>query len=208
MQWASSEVIVVLVFLLPGFVAASVFHSLTSHPKLSAFDRVIQALIFSLVAQALTSIVSLRFPEGTQGWMTEWQLVFSVGIAAVIGLIAAVVSNHDLLHRPLRFLKLTRETSHPSEWSSSFSRESCYVVLHLEGRRRLYGWPEEWPNESSKGHFRIAEAEWLVEDKDGQERVVAKGVSAILIPADQVEMVEFMEDASSYDVGKTEADEV
>ena len=208
MQWASSAVIAVLVFLLPGFVAASVFHSLTSHPKLSAFDRVIQALIFTLVAQALTSIIALCFLEGTQGWVTEWQLVFSVGIAAVIGLIAAVVSNHDIVHKPLRFLKFTRETSHPSEWSSSFSRENCYVVLHLEGRRRLYGWPEEWPNESSKGHFRIAEAEWLVEGEDGQKRVVAERVSAILIPADQVEMVEFMEDARSEDVEKIEEVEV
>lgn len=200
MQWASSEVVVVLVFLLPGFFAASVFHSLTSHPKLSAFDRVVQALIFTLIAQALTSIISLCFPERTQNWLTDWQLVFSVGIAAIIGFIAAVVSNHDLVHKRLRALKITRETSHPSEWSSSFSRENCYVVLHLEGHRRLYGWPEEWPNESSQGHFRIAEAEWLVQDEDGQKRVVAEGVSAILIPADQVEMVEFMEKACSEDV--------
>ena len=193
-----------LVFLLPGFVAASVFHSLTSHPKLNAFDRVIQALIFTLVAQALTAIIALYFPERTQAWVTVWQLVFSVGVAAIIGFIAAVVSNHDLVHKPLRFFKITRETSHPSEWSSSFSRENCYIVLHLEGHRRLYGWPEEWPNESSQGHFRIAEAEWLVENEDGQKRVVAEGVSAMLIPADQVEMVEFMKDVCSEDVQEIE----
>ena len=33
MSWASSEVVSVLTFLLPGFVAAAVFYSLTSHPK-------------------------------------------------------------------------------------------------------------------------------------------------------------------------------
>lgn len=92
------------------------------------------------------------------------------------------------------------DTATPSEWSSSFPRENCYVVLHLQGGRRLYGWPEEWPNESTQGHFRIAEAEWLVEKNDGQKQVAAEGVSAILVPADQVEMVEFMEDASSEDV--------
>lgn len=200
MQWASSEVLSVLVFLLPGFVAASVFHSLTSHPKPSAFDRTIEALIFTLVAQALTLVTLLLFIERSQEWPMDWQFVLSVGVAAAIGFIAAVVSNHDLVHKPLRLLKITRETSHPSEWSSSFSRENCYVVLHLQGGRRLYGWPEEWPNESTQGHFRIAEAEWLVEKNNGQKQVAAVGVSAILVPADQVEMVEFMEDASSEDV--------
>ena len=65
----------------------------------------------------------------------------------------------------------------------------CYVVLHLKGQRRLYGWPEEWPSRPDEGHFRIAEGEWLIED----ERRPAKGVSAILIPAGEVEMVEFLD---------------
>lgn len=132
MQWASSEVLSVLVFLLPGFVAASVFHSLTSHPKPSAFDRTIEALIFTLVAQALTLVTLLLFIERSQEWPMDWQFVLSVGVAAAIGFIAAVVSNHDLVHKP--------------------------------------------------------------------QQVAAEGVSAILVPADQVEMVEFMEDASSEDV--------
>lgn len=38
MSWVSSEVVGVLGFLLPGFVAAAVFYSLTSHPKPGAFD--------------------------------------------------------------------------------------------------------------------------------------------------------------------------
>ena len=37
MNWASGEVVGILTFLLPGFVAAAVFHSLTSHPKPDAF---------------------------------------------------------------------------------------------------------------------------------------------------------------------------
>lgn len=41
MDWASSDVIGVLKFLLPGFIAAAVFYSLTSHPKPDAFNRII-----------------------------------------------------------------------------------------------------------------------------------------------------------------------
>ena len=57
MSWASSEVVGVLTFLLPGFVAAAIFYSLTSHPKPGAFDRVIQALIFTVIGQAIVALL-------------------------------------------------------------------------------------------------------------------------------------------------------
>ena len=50
MGWASSEVVSVLSFLLPGFVAAAVFHSLTSYPKPN--DRV--GHIFTIIARQLS----------------------------------------------------------------------------------------------------------------------------------------------------------
>ena len=192
MTWASSEVISVLVFLLPGFVAAAIFYSLTSHPKPDTFDRVIQALIFTIIGQALTAVFFLyvRLTREQPQWTKYYEFVSSVLVAIVLGLVVAVVSNTDVLHRLLRYLKVTKETSYPSEWYSAFSRhDDCYVVLHLNGERRLYGWPEEWPSRPEEGHFRIAEGEWLVDDR----RIPATGVSAILIPAGEVEMVEFLQ---------------
>ena len=192
MSWASSEVVSVLTFLLPGFVAAAVFYSLTSHPKPSAFDRVVQALIFTVVGQA---IVALLFALGSSAktdmrWLRNSEPVLSVLIAVILGLVASYASNRDTIHRILRRLGVTRETSYPSEWYSAFSRHhGCFVVLHLKGQRRLYGWPEEWPSHPEEGHFRVTEAEWL---GDENERKPATGVAAILIPAAEVEMVEFV----------------
>ena len=199
MSWASSEVIRVLLFLLPGFVAASIFYSLTSHPKPGTLDRVIQALIFTAIAQAATAVFFLyvnQIQEHPQ-WTKYYEFVSSVLVAIVLGLLAVVVSNTDTLHRFLRYLKITKETSYPSEWYSAFSRhDDCYVVLHLNGERRLYGWPVEWPSRPEDGHFRIAEGEWLVDDK----RAPATGVSAILIPAREVEMVEFLKMESKQEL--------
>lgn len=42
MARASSEAMSILMFLLPGFLAAAIFYSLTSHPKPDAFGQVIQ----------------------------------------------------------------------------------------------------------------------------------------------------------------------
>ena len=53
MSWASSEIVSVLVFLLPGFVAAAVFYSLTSNPKPNEFGQVVQALVFTMVGQSI-----------------------------------------------------------------------------------------------------------------------------------------------------------
>jgi hypothetical protein len=58
----------------------------------------------------------------------------------------------------------------------------------LVGQRRLYGWPEEWPNVADRGHFVIGEADWLVDEK----RLPLVGVERILIRAQDVEMVELM----------------
>lgn len=199
MSWASSEVVSILTFLLPGFVAAAVFYSLTSYPKPGEFERVVQALIFTIVVQAVVGVlVTVLF------WVGDWfgggvwadapftktgEITISVPIAIMLGLVAVRIANNDTLHRLLRNLQFTRETSYPSEWYSAFSRHpDSYVVLHLKGERRLYGWPEEWPTRPDLGHFLIAEGEWLVDD----DRVLAKGVSAIMVPASEVEMVEFL----------------
>src|SRR3954470_22451912 len=48
------ENIPTLVFqLLPGFVAASIFYTLTAHPKTTEFERVIQALIFTVLLKVV-----------------------------------------------------------------------------------------------------------------------------------------------------------
>lgn len=190
MNWTSSEIVGVLSFLLPGFVAAAIFYSLTSYPKPGPFDRVIQALIFTVIGKAITDGILFAGSVGDNDpWRTNWELLLSVAVAVVLGLVTAYCLNWDTLHRVLRRLGVTRETSYASEWYSAFSRHcDCYVTGHLKGERRLYGWPEEWPSRPDEGHLRIAEAQWLTDD----ERTPATGVSAILVPVDQVEMVEFV----------------
>lgn len=62
------------------------------------------------------------------------------------------------------------------------------MVLHLPGERRLYGWPREWPSSPNKGHFAMNQAVWL--EKDGD--IILHEVDTILIAAEDVEMVEFL----------------
>ena len=135
-----------------------------------------------------------RLVKSEISWIAEFEILVSVCIAVAVAIVVVYLPNHDTLHGLLRRLGVTKETAYPSEWYSTFYRNSdCYVILHLQGQRRLYGWPEEWPSLPDQGHFRIAEGEWLVEDK----RIWAEGVVAIVIPAKEVEMVEFIRSESS-----------
>ena len=191
MSWGSGELVGALAFLLPGFVAGAIYHALTSHPKPSAFERVIQALIFTAIVQAIATSLpsSVRVAEVPLGAGVTWDPLWSTGLAVGVALLVVVVVNHDLLHGPLRRLRVTRETSHSSEWYSAFAAHRTYVVLHLTRKRRLYGWPTGWPSDPARGHFWITQAAWLT--KEGRRPL--QGVTAILVPMTDVVMVEFVE---------------
>ena len=191
MSWASSEAVAVITFLLPGFVAAGIFYSLTSHPKPGDFDKVVQALVFTMVGRAIAQGVEFAASVfGESAWVARWDFVVSVGIAAIIGFFAAWIANTDWVYAIMRKMGATKETSFPSEWYSAFvNNEDRYVVLHLKGQRRIYGWTTEWPSRSDRGHFRITDGEWLVENPSATKM----GVVEVVIQASDVEMVEFVE---------------
>jgi hypothetical protein len=195
MENLTNDIITLLQYLLPGFVAAWMFYSLTSYPKPSQFERVVQALIFTIFIQAIVVLIEYGIV-----WMcAEYQLdgipqnlgvVGSVLTAIVLGVMFASFANNDHLHKILRKLGITRETSYPSEWFGAFLNDITFVVLHLDDERRLYGWPLEWPSQPTTGHFVIAEPSWL--NDDGTETEVT-GVSKMVIRANDVKWVEFLE---------------
>ena len=201
MKFLSSQVIDVLVFLLPGFVAAATFNSLTSYPKPSIFEQIIQALIFTILGRAVVELIGAFCCDDSENsdncWIYDYLILMSVSCSVILAVVTAILLNKDFPHRWLRAWKITRETSYPSEWYSAFSRytsHNCFVVLHLIDGRRLYGYPDEWPSHPVDGHFHISEYRWLCdeenENEQSEEAVLNKG--AILIPSNQVTLIEFL----------------
>jgi len=194
MDIPSQTIIDVLTFLLPGFVSAALLYSLTPAPRPIPFERVIQALIFTVVIQAAASgveisLINIGSRLGSIGvWSDQTRVAWSLILAGLLAIVLAWIANTDELHTRLRKLGITHQTSFPSEWYGALSQAKGYLVLHLTGERRLYGWVAEWPNTSEHGHFVIAEAEWLVDD----QRIPLDGVERILIRVQDVEMVELM----------------
>lgn len=202
----STEVVTILDYLLPGFVAAWVFYGLTGHPKQSPFERVVQALIFTIIVRALLAVVE----QGTHfavlscgvlidAWSEPARLVTSIIIALLVGHAIAWIANNNAYHRKLYKWRITTKTSLVSEWHSAFSSRDCYIILHLGdtmGNRKLFGWPLEWPDKPKEGHFVIIEPEWLTEEDGEYQRSPAEHDEMILVCAANVLMVEFVKPPS------------
>ena len=160
MNIPSQTIIDVLTFLLPGFVSAALLHSLTPTPHPIPFERVVQALIFTIVIQAGTSgvatgLIGIGPRFGSIGvWSEQTRIVWSLVLAGLLGVVLAWIENTDQLHSRLRKLRITHQTSFSSEWYGALSQARGYLVLHLTGERRLYGWAVEWPNSPWKKSVR------------------------------------------------------
>jgi hypothetical protein len=122
-------------------------------------------------------------------WTSDVALVWSMVVAVVVGLVTAWANNTDCVHAILRSAGITHQTSFSSEWYGAFAQNDGYIVLHVAGQRRLFGWAEEWPSTPETGHFVVTQAEWLI---DGGPSVPLTGVHRILIRAQDVEIVEMM----------------
>ncbi len=179
--------------LLPGFVAAWVFYGLTPHPKLNQFERTVQAFIFlafvrvmmwGVEAAGLTSPPA-EYSMGVLG--QEATFAWSLLCGVLIGVVFSACANHDFPHVLLQWLKLTKRTSFPNEWSSTFNRKANYVVLHVKDRPRAMGMPVEFPDDPNVGHFVLCDACWLDDDGKPTELDV---VERLLIRARDVVMVE------------------
>lgn len=180
--------------LLPGFLAAWVFYGFTTYPQPSQFERVIQALIFTLFISPIVFLIkSVLMAAGAVwpigAWNEQVALMWSTVVALLVGVLVSHATNNDYLFRFARNLGVTRKTSFASVWFGAFSRGNSYVVLHLEGGRRLYGWPTEWPDDPTSGHFLIQRASWLLDDGSQLELT---SLEAILVDVKEVVRVEFV----------------
>ena len=199
MSWASSEIVSVFIFLLPGFVAATVFYSFTAYPKPNEFGQVVQALAFTMAGQLIAgSIQLLATALGAQApWHTSLEIIVPTISAVAVALIAAYLSNKDLTHKAFRRIGLTQESANPAWYSSFTNNADCYVVLHLKDERRLFGWPEDWPSHPDQGHFRITEAFWMENDNPDSQNENRREIYAIIVAISDVETVEFIKPSDS-----------
>lgn len=193
----------ILVFLLPGFVSVGVIEILCVRKPKDAFERVIEALIFTLLNLAgfliiralLERVPNIRFDHlefltaGNVGLMAFCALAIGVGFAAEI--------NHEWL---LGFLNnqihLTRKTAKPSTWNETWSHARKFVVVHLDDGRRIYGWPTFYSDSPEERALFLEDASWL--DDDNNLINEAAPISVLLDKHSGIKLVEFLEPNAAH----------
>ncbi len=191
----SKDIFSLLTQLMPGFITAWVVYGLTTYSKPAQFERIVQALIYSFIVKALVSLCKITLLYAGKFiqlgyWEESTELFASVSIGIILGVILSFFMTNDCFFSLARKLGLTTRTVFPSEWYGAFAAgEPKYIVLHIDGERRIMGYPIEWPSEPLNGHFRLIDAAWLL--ADNTEVSLAQNES-ILIPAKQVEIVELL----------------
>jgi hypothetical protein len=196
MGTVTSELINLFSFLLPGFITSFLFYALTAFPKKSEFEAVVIALIYTVVINLIVTLLGL-IPLPLTTWPELSQKLLPIPLALVLGFLWAHFYNKDKLHKLLRKLKITNQTSYPSEWYGVFSETQTYVILNLKDSRRILGWPMEWPASPKQGHFVLEDAEWLITGENGgTTRVPLTTVDKIVIDTNNVDIVEFVKDSA------------
>ncbi|HEF4758300.1 TPA: hypothetical protein SAN82_000699 [Pseudomonas putida] len=188
------EVIPLLQYLIPGFLAAWIFYSLTAFKRPDTFGQIVQALIFTFVIQSLVvGMGALLLVAGERFfsvglWDRNSETLWSAVLAVLMGVVSCHVASSDKLHAFLRKLKITRQSSYPCEWYSAFSTRQRHVVLHLIDGKRLFGWPIEWPAEPGGGQFVLEHPHWI--EDTGQR--FHTGAEVIVIDVSKVQWVELL----------------
>lgn len=191
----SKDVFAVLTQMMPGFLTAWVVFGLTTYSKPAQFERIVQALIYSFIVSALIAVLeSVLLFAGQYVRLGTWthatEVIASASVAIVLGVSLSFFMTNDAFFRLARRLGITSRTAFPSEWYGAFAaRPPKYVVLHLDGARRITGYPIEWPSEPTSGYFKLIDAAWL-DDQNAETPLDTN--DSILIAAKQVEMVEFL----------------
>ena len=119
MEAFAKDFVTLLQFLIPGFIAAWVFYGLTSYPKPSQFERIVQALIFTIFIQGATYLLKrICLWMGCIVSISELNnhsdVVLSILLAIMFGVVFSYFANTDKIHKKLRDWGITRETSYPS----------------------------------------------------------------------------------------------
>ena len=190
----SKDLIALLGFLAPGFLMAWVFYAFTNFIKPAQFERIVQAVIFTVIVKVIVAIEEFFLVLiGTKWfalgqWSTDVELAAALITAVVLGLIFSVAINRDWLHKLLRRVGGSQRSADLSEWGHIFSTYQQFVVLHLSEDRRIMGWPTVWPSSPESGHFFLTSAAWLGEEAD----VDLVNDEGIVVSVKDVKFVEFV----------------
>jgi hypothetical protein len=175
------EALGVLLVLLPGFACAYIVQFLAVRRKQSELDKVIEALLFSLILYLLTlPFFGYTFPlswgpldsqhPNIYRIIINWQhLAWITGASVVFAVIYSANINQDWTMWILRRTKITERTARKTIWNDAFQEVGGMVQVGLSDDRRVLGWLRYYSDEAEDSSLFLEEASWVRTQPDGTE---------------------------------------
>jgi Family of unknown function (DUF6338) len=172
----------IFLVLLPGFTCAYFAQYLAVRRKQTDLERVIEALLFSVILYLLTlpffgynlPVTWHEVPSHSGSFQLElaWtQLVVLAVSSLVLGVAYAANINHDWLMRLFRWMGVTDRTARSSIWNDVFQEiRQSFVQVGLPGDIQVVGWLRYYSDEAKDSSLFLEDAAWY--DKDGTEHVI------------------------------------
>lgn len=195
------EAVQILIFLIPGFISATILNTLIVRKDKSELSKIVEALIFSLLIYTLYSLAIARSPVAlikvgevsTFSYEYKaflWLLCFSLIIPLILGLFIV----KDWHMKAARFLGFSRRTARGSVWLDVFYEKDVHIIIDFVNGRRIYGWPMYYSDDPGSQYIYLYEPAWIVEDETSKEsKYVELDVEGILItPEQKIESIEFL----------------
>lgn len=190
-----------LLVLLPGFLCAYVVQTLAVRRQQTEVDKVVEALIFSLVLYLVTlpwfgytlPVSWHEIPSGSNAFVValRWgQLAVLSSASLLLGVGYAANINHDWLLRLFRVLRVTERTARSTIWNDVFQQIGGWVQVGLSEGVVVRGWLAFYSDEAEESSLFLERAAWI--DKDGVESPI-DGPGILITKAVGIEYVVFLQ---------------
>jgi len=184
----------VMLFLLPGFLAAYLVQSLCERRKQSDLDKVVEALIFSLVSYVVSAwLIGTGLPLSWQAQavasgpahyqitnVEPGKLSVLLIVPTVLGLVVSLAINNDLV-RFLRSIRIGRfhvtdRTTRSSIWNDVLKDVAGVALLELAVGRSVIGWVKYYSDDADDASIFLEKAAWVDAESDSLEEIQGAGI--------------------------------
>lgn len=210
-----AEALGIFLILLPGFASAYIVQMLAVRRKQSELDKIVEALLFSLLFYLVTlplfgntlplnwRVLDPAHPDMYQVAFHWGHLATLAGLAVVFGIGFASNINYDLLARLLFKAGIGIRGSRVNLWNDAFQELDGFVQVGLSGGRRVVGWVRQYSDEENICELFLENAAWVNEDNSQQP---IEGPGILLTKESGIEYVTFLyEEESEVDTSGTGA---
>lgn len=198
------EALGIFLILLPGFTCAYVAQYLSVRRKQTEFDKVVEALLFSVILYVLTlPMFGNTLPVSwTSSTADRDQYLISIRLSqllvlalgsGVLGILYAANINHDWMMKLFRRVGVTERTARSTIWNDVFQEIGGSVQVGLTGEIKVIGYLRYYSDEAEDSSMFLENAAWI--DKDGKTTPIT-GPGILLTKAVGIEYVLFLDSGS------------